>query len=985
MDVEKLKKLQASAANNRIGMHSTPKIGKGTPRRKTKKVHKSSGTDDKKLQTSLKKLNVQPIQAIEEVNMFKEDGNVIHFAAPKVHASVPSNTFAIYGHGEDKELTELVPGILNQLGPDSLASLRRLAESYQSLQKKEGGDTKKEGEDDDDEIPDLKAGKKDVKPRINAAAKAAAQPQTASNSHNDGAIVKPKQSKSRNGCVTCKKKRLKCDETKPQCQQCAKRNVACEGYRKDYKWRSFEDTTFNPNRPSAKPGNPANPGNPDVPIESSQPQISLAPTELHLPNVALAPVHKLSPGLDLAFASAANALHGELTDKTEMVEYPSGNFYDGLDPYSLPDTATTASNDDGSGQSGGSTFSSLSPHISYLCLPGTDLTSPPDRSELRAPMSPHPYQAGNHDPDVSLGFQDDQDFDEEVGREPPLMGSMLSPITENCDWALLAPSPPLSETSSTSSQSSSLTILAEPKLSAASPEMLALRFDKQTCGILSIKDGPSENPWRHLIWPLAHESRALYHALNSMIAFHGCSDIPALRVEGMRQFTKSIKNLSHELEHMRTDAALATALALAFSEGWDHHTTTGIQHLKGAKTMVNNAVVKHCHDRQLGDLMPHDAVRLKFLCNTYVYMDVIARLSSVDKASDFNLADLVAAFNPIMPNVQVDIDPLLGCAVNLFPIIGRVASLIQVVRQTPTNSLQIVGEASELKDQLHRWEMAQLDMFDPPHDSTTRVQHAMLTAEAYRYAALLYLHQAVPEMASDSTSVLAKQVLLQLTNVPIWSRCVIIQIFPLLAAGCEVESDEDRAWVLQRWHSMIHRLKIGNVNRCLDVIQEAWSRRDVYEADKQEQLFRRYVARSMPDIPVNLSIPHARKAREHTMDALTDTTALIGHHLNHDTAGNSPPMKRPVMSDSTHPTLEASTMAPISQPSRLGGSTIGDPAIDRIEPPYTVRGRLHWLGVMVDHGWEAKFWGLLSTRSPVREVLPQAIGVLVKLTISGKP
>jgi nascent polypeptide-associated complex subunit beta len=76
-----------------------------------------------------------------------------------VHASVPSNTFAIYGNGEDKELTELVPGILNQLGPDSLASLRRLAESYQSLQKKEGGDKKDGGDDDDDdEIPDLVEG-----------------------------------------------------------------------------------------------------------------------------------------------------------------------------------------------------------------------------------------------------------------------------------------------------------------------------------------------------------------------------------------------------------------------------------------------------------------------------------------------------------------------------------------------------------------------------------------------------------------------------------------------------------------------------------------------------------------------------------------------------------------------------------------------------------------------------------------------------------
>jgi hypothetical protein len=57
--------------------------GKGTPRRKIKSKPKNSGVDDKKLQTALKKLNVQPIQAIEEVNMFKADGNVIHFAAPK--------------------------------------------------------------------------------------------------------------------------------------------------------------------------------------------------------------------------------------------------------------------------------------------------------------------------------------------------------------------------------------------------------------------------------------------------------------------------------------------------------------------------------------------------------------------------------------------------------------------------------------------------------------------------------------------------------------------------------------------------------------------------------------------------------------------------------------------------------------------------------------------------------------------------------------
>ena len=58
-------------------------------------------------------------------------------------------------------MTELVPGILNQLGPDSLNQLRKLAESYQAMQKKEGegsGEKKEGADDDDDDIPDLVPG-----------------------------------------------------------------------------------------------------------------------------------------------------------------------------------------------------------------------------------------------------------------------------------------------------------------------------------------------------------------------------------------------------------------------------------------------------------------------------------------------------------------------------------------------------------------------------------------------------------------------------------------------------------------------------------------------------------------------------------------------------------------------------------------------------------------------------------------------------------
>jgi nascent polypeptide-associated complex subunit beta len=57
---------------------------KGQPRRKVVKKAKSTGTgDDKKLQATLKKLPVQPITGIEEVNMFKDDSRVLHFASPK--------------------------------------------------------------------------------------------------------------------------------------------------------------------------------------------------------------------------------------------------------------------------------------------------------------------------------------------------------------------------------------------------------------------------------------------------------------------------------------------------------------------------------------------------------------------------------------------------------------------------------------------------------------------------------------------------------------------------------------------------------------------------------------------------------------------------------------------------------------------------------------------------------------------------------------
>merc|ERR1712150_365437 len=134
----------------RMGGGGGPGVADSMPRAaRGKKLNRTpiGGADDKQMQAQLKRLGCNSIPAIEEVNMFKEDGNVIHFVSPKVHAAVAANTFAIQGPAEEKRLEELLPGIINQLGPDSLVNLKRIAESFAA--NKEG----KPGDDDD--IPDI--------------------------------------------------------------------------------------------------------------------------------------------------------------------------------------------------------------------------------------------------------------------------------------------------------------------------------------------------------------------------------------------------------------------------------------------------------------------------------------------------------------------------------------------------------------------------------------------------------------------------------------------------------------------------------------------------------------------------------------------------------------------------------------------------------------------------------------------------------------
>ncbi|KAJ2489678.1 Nascent polypeptide-associated complex subunit beta [Coemansia sp. RSA 2050] len=146
MNPDKLAKLQSQV---RTG-------GKGTPRRKVVKTSKPVAKEDPKLASTLKQLNVQAIPDVETINIFKDDGKVLGFSAPRLSANLEANTFVIAGKPSEKSpeqaLTEMISQI-GSLGPETLSQLVKMA----------GGLQGSSGVGDiDDDIPDLVASGEDA-------------------------------------------------------------------------------------------------------------------------------------------------------------------------------------------------------------------------------------------------------------------------------------------------------------------------------------------------------------------------------------------------------------------------------------------------------------------------------------------------------------------------------------------------------------------------------------------------------------------------------------------------------------------------------------------------------------------------------------------------------------------------------------------------------------------------------------------------------
>lgn len=168
VDREKLAKLERMAAGVRTG-------GKGSVRRKKKAVHKAAPTDEKRLQSTLKKLQLNQLPDIVEVNIIRDNGNVIHFKKPKVQAQISANTYVVSGSAEHKPLNEMMSSVLGSMqsgaGGTDIAQVQAMMEQLQASGQlpsgvdisgvakgksaANGGNSGQTAEADDDDVPDL--------------------------------------------------------------------------------------------------------------------------------------------------------------------------------------------------------------------------------------------------------------------------------------------------------------------------------------------------------------------------------------------------------------------------------------------------------------------------------------------------------------------------------------------------------------------------------------------------------------------------------------------------------------------------------------------------------------------------------------------------------------------------------------------------------------------------------------------------------------
>ena len=125
------KKMAEEFGNMQLG-------GKGTQKRKKMAKHRGNKVEaDKKIVALAKKSGARKINEVSEINIFKDDNKVVHIKKPTLEYSFKEKVSFVSGNAETKEIKDLLPGIIKQLGPKQFGFIKDYAETLKAKDKKQ--------------------------------------------------------------------------------------------------------------------------------------------------------------------------------------------------------------------------------------------------------------------------------------------------------------------------------------------------------------------------------------------------------------------------------------------------------------------------------------------------------------------------------------------------------------------------------------------------------------------------------------------------------------------------------------------------------------------------------------------------------------------------------------------------------------------------------------------------------------------------------
>ena len=129
--LEARKKMAEEFGNMQLG-------GKGTQKRKKMAKHRGNKVEaDKKIVALAKKSGARKINEVSEINIFKDDNKVVHIKKPTLEYSFKEKVSFFSGNAETKEIKDLLPGIIKQLGPKQFGFVKDYAETLRVKDKKQ--------------------------------------------------------------------------------------------------------------------------------------------------------------------------------------------------------------------------------------------------------------------------------------------------------------------------------------------------------------------------------------------------------------------------------------------------------------------------------------------------------------------------------------------------------------------------------------------------------------------------------------------------------------------------------------------------------------------------------------------------------------------------------------------------------------------------------------------------------------------------------